>query len=304
MRMLLKDLRYALRELRGNPGFTAVAVLSLTFGIGANVAIFQLLDAVRLRTLPVKEPQNLAMLQLADRTGWRGGQATPYPALTNPIWERFRDTENTFSGVLAWANNDFNLAPGGEVRLAKGLFVSGDFFHVLGVQPIEGRVFTAADDRTGCGLPGAVISYRFWQRELGGDASAIGRKLTLNGILFTRRERILARRRGRRVSDSVPPAERRTRYTITSPRPPAVPHGLARDSPCIGRKAPGSVGGEVRPSRFGAVPAPRWSSARTLRTATREIPSTRAISRLLTCCVFSSRIAVRCAWLNMRYLLR
>ena len=181
MRMLLKDLRYALRQLRGNPGFTAVAVLSLTFGIGANVAIFQLLDAVRLRTLPVKEPQNLAMLQLADRTGWRGGQATPYPALTNPIWERFRDTENTFSGVLAWANNDFNLAPGGEVRLAKGLFVSGDFFHVLGVQPIEGRVFTAADDRTGCGLPGAVISYRFWQRELGGDASAIGRKLTLNG---------------------------------------------------------------------------------------------------------------------------
>jgi len=181
MRMLLKDLRYALRLLRGNPGFTAVAVLSLTFGIGANVAIFQLLDAVRLRTLPVKEPRNLAMVQLADRTGWRGSQATPYEALTNPIWERFRDSQKAFSGVLAWANNDFNLAPGGEVQTAKGLFVSGDFFRVLGVQPIKGRVFTAADDRSGCGLPGAVISFRFWQRELGGDVSVIGRKLTLNG---------------------------------------------------------------------------------------------------------------------------
>jgi predicted permease len=184
MWMLLKDLRYGLRLLRANPGFTAVAVLSLALGIGANVAIFQLLDAVRLRTLPVKEPQKLATLQLADRTGWRGGQASPYEALTNPIWERFRDDQHAsgpFAGVLAWANNDFNLAPSGEVRLARGLFVSGDFFRVLGVQPLRGRVFTAADDRKGCGLPGAVMSYAFWQRELGGDASAVGRKLTLNG---------------------------------------------------------------------------------------------------------------------------
>jgi hypothetical protein len=178
---LLKDLRYGLRLLRGNPGFTTVAVLSLALGIGANVAIFQLLDAVRLRTLPVKEPQKLAMLQLADRTGWRGSQQGPYPALTNPIWERFRDTQNAFAGVLAWGNNDFNLAPGGDVRMVRGMFVSGDFFRVLGVQPIEGRVFTAADDRKGCGLTGAVISYAFWQRELGGDAAVIGRKLTLNG---------------------------------------------------------------------------------------------------------------------------
>ena len=135
---MLLDLRYGLRLLRNNPGFTTVAVLSLALGIGANVAIFQLLDAVRLRTLPVKEPQKLAMLQLADRTGWRGSQQSPYPALTNPIWERFRDSQNAFDGVLAWANNDFNIAPGGEVRLARGLFVSGSFFRVLGVEPIRG----------------------------------------------------------------------------------------------------------------------------------------------------------------------
>jgi putative ABC transport system permease protein len=183
MSMLLKDLRYAARTLRNNPGFTAVAVLSLALGIGANVAIFQLLDAVRLRTLPVKDPRKLAMLQLADTTGMRGNQSSPYAALTNPIWERFRDTQDAsapFAGVLAWADNDFNLAPGGETRLARGLFVSGDFFRVLGVQPIAGRVFTAADDRKGCGLPGAVVSYAFWQRELAGDAAVVGRKLTLN----------------------------------------------------------------------------------------------------------------------------
>ena len=85
-----------------------------------------------------------------------------------------------FSGVLAWGSNGFGLAPPGEGRLAQGLFVSGDFFQVLGVRPLMGRVFTAADDRRGCGLPGAVISYAFWQRELGGDPSPIGRKLTLN----------------------------------------------------------------------------------------------------------------------------
>ncbi len=180
MGTLLQDLGYGLRMLRNNLGFTTVAVLSLALGIGANTAIFQLLDVVRLRTVPVKEPQQLAMVQLADRTGWRGSQATVYPALTNPIWERFRDSQDAFSGVLAWGNNEFNLAPGGEVRLARGLFVSGDFFRVLGVVALKGRVLAAADDRRGCGLPGAVISYSFWQREFGGDASVIGRKLTLN----------------------------------------------------------------------------------------------------------------------------
>jgi len=82
---LLRDLRYALRLLRGNPGFTAVALLSLTLGIGANVAIFQLLDAIRLRTLPVPNPQRLATVQLADKTGWRGSQATPYESYLGTV---------------------------------------------------------------------------------------------------------------------------------------------------------------------------------------------------------------------------
>jgi putative ABC transport system permease protein len=177
---VFEDLRFSQRVLRKSPGFTIAAVVTLALGIGANLAIFRLLDAVRLRSLPVKDPHELAIVQLADRTGWRGSQTTAYPALTNPIWEQFRDSQQSFSGVLAWGDNDFNIAPGGEARMVPGLFVSGDFFKVLGVSPLLGRVFTAAEDQRGCGLPGAVISYAFWQSEFGGDTSVIGRKLTLN----------------------------------------------------------------------------------------------------------------------------
>ena len=180
MRAFVKDLRYGIRTLRQNPGFSLVAILSLALGIGANTAIFQLVDAVRLRTLPVANPQRLALIDFADTRSQRGGHATPYPALTNPQWERLRDTQHVFSGMLAWWDNNFGLATGGESRLARGMFVSGDYFRVLGVPAVLGRVFTAADDRRGCGVPGAVISYAFWQREFAGDPSAIGRKLTLN----------------------------------------------------------------------------------------------------------------------------
>jgi putative ABC transport system permease protein len=177
---LWKDLYHTVRLLRRSPIFTSVAILSLALGIGANTAIFQLIDAVRLRSLPVKDPSQLVTVQLADKTGIRGHQTTGYSVLTNAIWEKLRDNQDIFSGMAAWNSNNFGLTPGGEVRLAQGLFVSGDFFRVLGVQPLMGRIFTAADDRRGCGLPGAVISYTFWQRELGGDPAPIGRKLTLN----------------------------------------------------------------------------------------------------------------------------
>jgi putative ABC transport system permease protein len=180
MRTLLADLRYGTRTLRQNPGFTTIAILSLTLGIGANTAIFQLLNAVRLQALPVAEPQRLAMIQFADTRGQRGSHATPYPALTNPQWERLRDSQDAFSGVLAWWPNNFGMGSPGNLRPVRGLFVSGDFFRVLGVPAIRGHVFTAADDHRGCGIPGAVISYAFWQRQFGGEASAIGSKLTLN----------------------------------------------------------------------------------------------------------------------------
>jgi putative ABC transport system permease protein len=180
MRTLLQDLRYGARTLRQNPVFTSIAILSLALGVGANTAIFQLFDAVRLRTLPVAEPQGLAMVEFADTKGQRGSHATAYPALTNLQWERLRDSQDAFAGVLAWWSNNFGVGTGGDLHMVRGLFVSGDFFRVLGLQALRGRVFTAADDHRGCGLPGAVISYAFWQRQFGGEPSAIGSKLTLN----------------------------------------------------------------------------------------------------------------------------
>jgi putative ABC transport system permease protein len=177
---MFRDLRFGIRMLLKNKSFTAVAVLSLALGIGANTAIFQLLDAVRLRTLPVKAPQELAEVRIADMTGARGNFSSSFATVTNPIWEQIRDRQQAFSGVLAWSTDGLNLSPGGEVRSAQALWVSGGFFNVLGVQPALGRVFTAADDQRGCGAPGVVISHRFWQREYGGDANVIGRKLTLD----------------------------------------------------------------------------------------------------------------------------
>ena len=178
---LWQDLRFGARLLRLNPGFAVVAIASLALGIGANTAIFQLIDAVRLRTLPVKSPQELAEVKLSEGGGYGGIMEGSHPEMTNPLWEQVRDHQQAFSGMLAWGMDTFNLARGGQARNAPGLWVSGDFFNVLGVPPVLGRVFTPEDDRKGCGSPGAVVSYAFWQRELGGDAGAIGKKITLSG---------------------------------------------------------------------------------------------------------------------------
>jgi putative ABC transport system permease protein len=174
-----KDLRFGWRMLWKNPGFALIAILTLALGIGANTAIFQLLDAVRLRALPIKAPQELAEVRLTTMNGTRGNKSAPYAAVTNPIWEQLREQQQAFSGLCAWSPDSFNLAQGGEVRNAQALWVSGNFFNVLGVQPFLGRVFTAADDQRGCGAPGVVISHTFWQREYGGGAGIIGRSLTL-----------------------------------------------------------------------------------------------------------------------------
>ena len=175
-----RDLRYAVRTLRRSPVFTAVAVISLTLGIGANAAMFQLLNALVLRPLPVAHPEQLVEVGLpeTDLDKARGNQHR-YPAMTNPQWEALRARQEAFSGAFAWADDEFNLAPAGEVRLAPGLWVSGEFFPVLGLAPAAGRLFTPADDRRGCGLPGAVVSYDYWQRELQGDPRAIGSAITV-----------------------------------------------------------------------------------------------------------------------------
>jgi predicted permease len=176
-----RDVRHGLRTLAGSPAFTAVSLLTLALGIGANAAVFQLVDAIRLRALPVQDARQLAIVELADTTRWKGRRTSGYPVLTNPLWEEFRDRQRAFSGVLAWSNADLRLGRDGAVRSVKGLFVSGGFFEVLGVGPVLGRLLTAADDRPGCGLPGAVLSHGFWQRELGAEPRVIGRTIAVNG---------------------------------------------------------------------------------------------------------------------------
>lgn len=185
MNTLWHDIRYSLRLLRKNPAFTAVAVSMLALGIGANTAIFQLINAVRLRTLPVEHPEELVEVQLADATGARGSWESWHANATNPIWEQIRDNQQSFSGVFAWGSDRWvNLATGGEARFAQALWVSGDFFNTLGVQPILGRALTNEDDRRGCASPGTVISYGFWQREFGGDPSIVGKSIKLEGHPF------------------------------------------------------------------------------------------------------------------------
>lgn len=181
---LWKDLRYGARLLRLNPGFAAVAILSLALGIGANTAIFQLVNAIRLRTLPVQDPQDLAVVRIADRKWASGNFSSRYSALTNPQWEQIRDHQQAFSSIFAWSPSRLNLAVGGEARYAETIWVSGDFFKVLGVQPYVGRLLTSEDDHRGCGTGGAVISYSFWQSEYGGDPAILGKKLTLEGHPF------------------------------------------------------------------------------------------------------------------------
>src|SRR5262245_2730145 len=182
MQTLWQDLRYGARMLSKKPGFTLIAVLTLALGIGANTAIFQLLNAVRLRSLPVRNPEELAEVRIAPPRGRTGRFDGRRPELTNPLWELLQKRQQSFDGLFAWSAATFDLAPRGEQRFTDGgLWVSGDFFNALGVRPALGRVFTRADDQRGCGSPGAVISHAFWRRAYGGDQEILGRKITLDG---------------------------------------------------------------------------------------------------------------------------
>ena len=184
MHTIWQDVKYGVRLLLLNPGFALVATLSLALGIGANTAIFQLIDAVRIRTLPVKNPQELAVVRIIDRT-WNSGNFTGrYSQLTNPLWEQIREHQQAFSSIFAWGGESLNLAVGGEARNAQAIWVSGDFFKTLEVEPLVGRALIPADDQRGCGSPNAVVSYAFWQREFGGAPDVLGRKLTLEGHPF------------------------------------------------------------------------------------------------------------------------
>jgi predicted permease len=181
---LVRDTRYGLRVLRRAPVFATVAILSLALGIGGNAAIFQLIDTVRFRSLPVANPEGLAEVR-ADGVSAFGISNDFNAEVTYPLWEQIRDHETAFASMFAWANAQFLVGRDGEARRARGLWVSGDFFRVLGITPERGRLFTADDDHRGCGAGAAIVSHGFWQTDLGGRDTAIGSTITVLDQPFT-----------------------------------------------------------------------------------------------------------------------
>jgi predicted permease len=176
---LFQDIRYGLRILGRTPVITSVAILSLALGIGANTAIFSLIDSVMLRLLPVQKPEEL--VQVLRFNPARGGEGTR--SFTNPLWEQVRDHQDVFSGVFAWGGSRFDLAQGGAVQNVNGIFASGDYFNTLGVRPAAGRLISPEDDKRGCAAV-AVVSYGFWQDHFGASPGAIGSTISLSNHPF------------------------------------------------------------------------------------------------------------------------
>ncbi len=180
----MNHLKFAFRQLLKSPGFTAVAVLTLALGIGANTAIFQLLNAVRLKSLPVLRPQELVEVRIIGGNPGLGISDGANAEMTYPLWEQLQKHGEAFAGLFAWSTGNLPIGTGVESRGVRILWTSGEFFPALGVVPVRGRLFNTDDDQRGVGPGGVVISYAFWQSEFGGQDSVIGKSLTLGDRLF------------------------------------------------------------------------------------------------------------------------
>jgi putative ABC transport system permease protein len=177
---ILQDLRYGARQLIKDPLFTLVAAASLALGIGANTAIFQLVNAIRLKSLPVRDPQELVTVDFAKKSSLGGNWSSRSARLTYSQFDQIRQNQQAFTGVIAWSAARFNLAQGGAPKFVEGLYVSGDFFQLLGVNPALGRLFGAQDDDLSACSAGAVLSYPFWERQYGGNPTVLGQTIALD----------------------------------------------------------------------------------------------------------------------------
>jgi predicted permease len=186
---ILQDLRYAFRVLRKNPGFTAIAVLTLALGIGANTALFSVINAILLRTLPVHDPQQLVVLSDPTATGQSMGLQTGNRSfLTFHEFEGLRDNNQIFSGVFSFSSSLFptpvSIDSADLGSPAQISMVSGAYFGVLGATPELGQTFSTQVDQGRNGYPQAVLSYAFWQRRMQGDANIIGKRIRVRQTLF------------------------------------------------------------------------------------------------------------------------
>src|SRR5215211_1630452 len=197
MNALFQDLRYGAQMLVKHPAFTMVAVLTLALGVGANTALFSVVDAVLLKKLPVKDPDRLVLFnaswnrekfgtggfngsnQLNRATGLTVGTSFPTQTLM-----RLRQEQSVVSDVFAFSPTELNFNAGGQAEVVNGQLVSGNYFSALGVPALLGRTINEADDNAGA-TPVAVLSHRFWANRFGSDASVIGKQVNINNVAFT-----------------------------------------------------------------------------------------------------------------------
>jgi predicted permease len=196
MHTLLQDLRYGFRMLLKQKGVTAIALLSLALGIGANTALFSIVDAMLLKMLPVKEPERLVLFKSVAPQDFSVGsyngssQRDEQTGLVNrtsfayQTYQRLREQQGPMSDIFAFGNVNLNLTADGQADVANGQAVTGNYYAALGVQPAVGRLLTDEDDKPGA-APVAVLSHRYWQKRFGGDASVVGKQINLNNVPFT-----------------------------------------------------------------------------------------------------------------------
>ncbi len=178
MNGLIQNVRYALRRLRKSPVFALVAITSLALGIGANTAIFQLLDAVRLRSLPIPYPKELAEVRIIGGNQGFGITNAAYAQLTRPIWRELQEHHQPFSSIGAWSTQEQRVGQGSDSHPVQALEVSGEFFAMLGIQPWRGRLLVPEDETSKCTISRVLVSYPYWQSQMG------GRELTGNETLI------------------------------------------------------------------------------------------------------------------------
>jgi putative ABC transport system permease protein len=180
---LIRDVRHGARVLRAQPGFTLAAILSLALGIGANTAIFQVVNAVRLRSLPVPRPHELAEIRLIGGNQGLGVSNGPNSHATYPLWQQIREHQRAFSRVFAWGNSQIIVDRGADAKVVRVLWVTGETFPSLEIRPAVGRLLNEDDDRRQC-VPGLVLSDAFWHSRFGGDRAVAGRTLqVLNQVI-------------------------------------------------------------------------------------------------------------------------
>ena len=177
MESLIQDLKYAVRMLVKSPGFTAIAILTLALGIGANTALFSVVNGVLLRPLPYAQPDRLVVL--SEKTANFESSSISYPNFLD--WQR---SNSAFASIAAYRSDDYSITGSGEAERVRVGMISAGFFELLGVAPVRGRLFTAQEDRLG-GAPVALISAGLWQRKFGSAPDIIGKTITMNGDGYT-----------------------------------------------------------------------------------------------------------------------